>query len=106
MTMTITSSFLPGAGLLSVLGDALGNVITTNRDAAGSILVNGGAVPIVGGKATVANTNKIQVFGLSGADTISLDGSNGALPAADLFGGAGNDMLTGGSGADLLFGQA
>ncbi|MFL5006971.1 MAG: hypothetical protein ACJ8DK_16650 [Microvirga sp.] len=30
---------------------------------------------------------------------------NGALPAANLFGGAGNDVLTGGSGNDQLFGQ-
>src|SRR5262249_50383083 len=29
-----------------------------------------------------------------------------ALPRANLFGGAGNDTLTGGSGADMLFGQA
>src|SRR5207248_2813709 len=29
-----------------------------------------------------------------------------ALPAAQLFGGDGNDTLTGGSGNDLLFGQA
>ncbi len=28
------------------------------------------------------------------------------LPAAELFGGNGNDTLTGGSGNDLLFGQA
>ena len=32
--------------------------------------------------------------------------ANGALPAANLFGGAGNDTLTGGSGGDQLFGQA
>jgi len=46
------------------------------------------------------------VFGQGGNDTITLDESNGALPAAQLFGGAGNDVLTGGSGADLLFGGA
>ena len=56
--------------------------------------------------ATVANTTLIQVFGQSGNDTIALDESNGALPAANLFGGDGNDTLTGGSGNDLLFGQA
>jgi Ca2+-binding RTX toxin-like protein len=60
----------------------------------------------VGGKATVGNTTKIQGFGLDGNDTIALDETNGALPAADLFGGAGNDTLTGGSGADELFGQS
>src|SRR5262249_47497257 len=64
------------------------------------------AVPIAGGQATVANTAMIQVFGQGGNDTITLDESNGALPSAQLFGGAGNDVLTGGSGADLLFGGA
>src|SRR5204863_332834 len=64
------------------------------------------AVTVLGGTATVANTSLIQVFGLGGADAISLVESNGALPAALLFGGDGNDTLTGGSGNDQLFGQA
>jgi Ca2+-binding RTX toxin-like protein len=46
------------------------------------------------------------VFGQGGNDTITLDEANGALPAAQLFGGTGNDTLTGGSGGDLLFGQS
>ena len=104
--MAITASFNPGAGLLSVFGDSLGNSIIISRDAAGKILVNGGAVAILGGTPTVANTSLIQVFSQAGNDTVSLDESNGALPAANLFGGDGNDTLTGGSGADLLFGQA
>jgi len=102
----IKATFSPDAGLLSVFGDDGDNVIVTSRDAAGQILVNGGAVPVSGGTATVANTATIQVFGNGGNDTISLDESNGALPAAQLFGGAGNDVLTGGSGNDQLFGQA
>jgi Ca2+-binding RTX toxin-like protein len=102
----IKATFSPDAGLLSVFGDDGDNVIVTSRDAAGQILVNGGAVPVSGGTATVANTATIQVFGNGGNDTISLDESNGALPAAQLFGGAGNDVLTGGSGADQLFGGA
>src|SRR4051794_41197269 len=104
--MAITSSFNAGAGLLSVFGDSLGNLIKISRSAAGKILVNGGAVTILGGVPTVANTSLIQIFGQVGNDTISLDESNGALPAALLFGGDGNDILTGGSGADMLFGQA
>ena len=48
----------------------------------------------------------IQVFGLGGNDVITLSEANGALPAAHLFGGAGNDVLTGGSGGDQLFGEA
>ena len=104
--MAIKASFFPTAGLLSVFGDNLDDTIVMSRDAAGQILVNGGAVPIAGGQATVANTALIQVFGQGGNDTITLDESNGALPAAQLFGGAGNDTLTGGPGADLLFGGA
>ena len=65
-----------------------------------------GPFPIQGGAPTVANTALIQVFGQAGNDQISLDETNGALPAANLFGGDGNDTLTGGSGNDLLFGQA
>jgi Ca2+-binding RTX toxin-like protein len=103
--MATTASFSPRVGSLSVIGDTQNNQIRVNRNAAGRILVNDGAVTIQGGTATVANTSVIQVFGLAGNDTISLDETNGALPAAQLFGGAGNDPLTGGSGNDLLFGQ-
>jgi Ca2+-binding RTX toxin-like protein len=103
---SVTATFIPQAGVLSVLGDAQDNNITVSRDAAGTILVNGGAIPIQGGTATVANTSLIQVFGQAGNDTISLDEANGTLPAANLFGGDGNDTLIGGSGNDLLFGQA
>ena len=92
-------------GVLMVTGDAASNSIVISRDAAGQILVNGGAVPISGGTPTVANTSLIRVLGLAGNDGIALDQSSGALPAAQLFGGANNDALTGGSGADQLFGQ-
>jgi Ca2+-binding RTX toxin-like protein len=102
--MAITSSF--SKGLLSEFGDSLDNTIVTSRDAAGKILVNGGAVTTVGGTPTVANTSLIQVFGQNGNDTITVNETNGAMPAANLFGGNGNDILTGGSGNDMLFGQA
>jgi Ca2+-binding RTX toxin-like protein len=104
--MAVTATFSPGAGFLSVFGDGLGNSITVSRNAAGTILVNGGAVPVIGGTPTVANTKKMQLFGQDGDDTIVLDETNGALPAANLFGGSGNDVLTGGSGGDQLFGQS
>ena len=55
--MAITAASPPSAGLLSVFGDDLDNTITVSRDAAGNILVNGGAVPITGGTPTVANTS-------------------------------------------------
>ena len=101
----VTATFLSSPGILTVMGDGRDNTITVSRDAAGQILVNGGAVHVRGGTPTVANTSLIQVFGQNGDDTISLNEANGALPAAFLFGGAGNDTLTGGSGNDLLFGQ-
>ncbi len=101
-----TAVFNPQAGVLSVTGDSLDNSIQISRDAAGRILVNGGAIAVAGGTPTVANTATVQVFGLAGNDTLALNEANGALPRALLFGGAGNDVLTGGSGADQLFGQA
>src|SRR5262245_9776777 len=101
--MAVTASF--SNGTLTEFGDTLDNTITTSRNAAGEILVNGGAVQVVGGPATVANTDLIQVFGQGGNDTLALSEVNGALPAANLFGGAGDDDLTGGSGNDQLFGQ-
>ena len=103
---SVTASFAAGTGVLTVFGDNQANNIAVSRDAAGHILVNGGAVSVTGGTPTVGNTALIQVFGQDGNDVISLDETNGALPAANLFGGDGNDTLIGGSGNDMLFGQA
>jgi Ca2+-binding RTX toxin-like protein len=102
----VTASFNPGQGTLRVFGDALDNNITISRNAAGNILVNGGAVNVVGGTPTVANTALIQVASQGGADTVTLNQASGALPRANLFGGAGNDVLSGGAGGDQLFGEA
>jgi Ca2+-binding RTX toxin-like protein len=104
--MAIKASFTSGAGLLSVFGDDLDNAVTISRNAAGLILINGGAVQVTGGQPTVANTSQMLVFGQAGNDMLVLDESNGALPPAQMFGGTGNDTLIGGSGGDLLFGQS
>jgi Ca2+-binding RTX toxin-like protein len=104
--MAITASFNAAAGVLSIFADNPDNTVTVSRNAAGNILINGGAVPVVGGNPTVANTALIQAFGLGGNDNLSLDESSGALPAANLFGGAGNDTAGGGSGGDQIFGQS
>src|SRR5262245_7888484 len=104
--MAVTASFLPSAGVLTTFGDNLDNSITISRNAAGNLLVNGGAVAILGGTSTVANTSLIQLFGQGGNDTITLNEFMGGLPAANLFGGTGNDTLIGGSGGDKLFGQS
>src|SRR5215204_5303814 len=117
--MAVTSTFTPSAGILSTFGDSLNNNITVSRDAAGKLLVNGGAVKVLGGTPTVANTSLIQVFGQAGNDTITGgSGSDMLFGQADndtllgkggadfLFGGAGNDVLTGGDGDDQMFGEA
>ncbi len=103
--MSITSTFNAAVGQLSTIGDTLDNNVAVSRNAAGAILINGGAVAIVGGTPTVANTSQVQAFGQGGNDVITLDETNGALPSANLFGGEGNDTLTGGSGGDQIFGQ-
>ncbi|MDA0173770.1 hypothetical protein OJ998_32010 [Solirubrobacter taibaiensis] len=100
----VTSTFTNGT--LSISGDNLDNNVAVSRNAAGQILVNGGAVAVLGGTPTVANTALIQTFGLAGNDTLSLSEVNGALPRANLFGGSGNDVLTSGSGNDQLFGES
>jgi len=71
LMLAVTASFVPGTGVLSVLGDGLDNTITVSRNAAGTILVNGGAVAVVGGTPTVANTALVQSYGLGGNGTIT-----------------------------------
>jgi Ca2+-binding RTX toxin-like protein len=93
-------------GVLTVTGDAANNSIVISRNAAGKLLVNNGAVAVVGGSPTVANTSLVRAFGLAGNDSLSLDETNGALPRANLFGGGNNDTLVGGSSNDQLFGQS
>src|SRR4051794_9927485 len=100
-SVTATSA----GGVLTVLGDNGSNAITVSRDVAGNLLVNNGNVAISGSPATVATITSIHVSGLDGHDNIALDETNGALPAASISGGNGNDTLTGGSGADVLNGD-
>lgn len=104
ITPTVNAFF--SAGILTVNGDNANNTIEVSRNAAGKLLVNGGAVSIKGGSPTIANTKGIQLYGNNGNDTLSLNEANGALPKANMYGGAGNDTLIGGSGRDQLFGQA
>src|SRR5688500_12193795 len=104
--MSIKTDFVSSAGLLQVFGDSRSNTIIVSRDADGTLRVNGKTIEQNGVIATVNNTQLISVFGDAGDDRIILDESNGPLPKANLFGGAGNDTITGGSGADQLFGEA
>src|SRR5580765_8504204 len=57
--LSASAVFVPSTGILTVFGDAQNNVLTVGRDAAGNINVNGGAVAIQGGAATVANVTLI-----------------------------------------------
>jgi hypothetical protein len=68
-----------------VMGDAHDNAIAVSRNAGGKIFVNGGAVAVRGGNATVADTRLIQIFGLGGNDNLSLNETNGTLPRANIF---------------------
>ncbi|HWB02831.1 MAG TPA: hypothetical protein VG796_07375 [Verrucomicrobiales bacterium] len=100
----ITGAYNAGSGALTINGGNHDNAITLSRDAAGNLLVNGGAVAITGGPATVANTIVVDIFGKEGNDTLTIDDTSGPLPATRLFGEDGNDILTGGDGADTLNG--
>src|SRR5215468_2202306 len=100
----VSAHFDNSRGVLTVVGDNRDNRITVGRDAGGTINVNNGDVRIRGVRATVNNVRLIRIFGNDGSDAITLDEANGALPAAQLFGGSGNDRIVGGSGDDLLFG--
>jgi hypothetical protein len=103
--MSIFGIFVAPLRDLLLFGDGRSNSITVSSDEAGHLLGNGGAIHTVGGVATLANTDLIRVSGNGGNDIIALDETNGTLPTAQLFGGAGSDTLTGGSGNDQLSGQ-
>lgn len=102
--ITPTVNAFAQGGELIVFGDEQDNTIEVSRNVAGALSVNGGAVRIVGSTATVANISRIQIIGGGGNDTLSLNETNGVLPAAGLFGGSGNDTLIGGSATDFLVG--
>src|SRR5262245_64473519 len=102
--MTVSSRFNPATGVLTATGDNHDNTITVSHDAAGAILINDGAVPIVGGTPNVANTTQIQLSGRGGDDVITADSSSTVPVTID--GGAGDDTIIGGGGADILYAGA
>lgn len=102
LTMSINSKFQSHLHRLLINSDDADNNITISRDLGGHLFVNGNAID---DDPTVANTDLIRVNGGDGNDSITIDETNGPLPAAQIFGGDGNDTLIGGSGNDKLSGQ-
>jgi Ca2+-binding RTX toxin-like protein len=103
--MATTATFDATTGLLNILGDAANNTTAISRNGAGNILVNGGAIPVQGGPATVADTEVIQAFGADGNDRINASKLAEAAIQLVLDGGAGNDTITGSGAVDELFGK-
>ena len=122
--MAVTATFSPSTGILAVIGNDSDNTLTVSRNAAGALLVNGGAVVIRGGPPTVANTALVQVFGRAATTSSGWTRPTGrcrkptcsaaratirslVAPVWDLlFGEAGVDTLLGQGGNDQLFGGA
>jgi len=104
-----TSTNCPGSavfdavtGVLTVTGSNGNDICEVTRNAAGQLFVDGGALPIAGGVATVANTSFVRVLGLQGADRLRMDDANGPLPPSELVGGQGADLLIGSAAADAF----
>jgi Ca2+-binding RTX toxin-like protein len=94
------AGFSPTTGVLTITGTSGADNFVVRANANGSIVVNGGAVPISGGVPTVANTVRITMLGLAGDDQLVLEPAGRALPDAKIIGGPGTDILVGGSGDD------
>lgn len=100
------ATFSPATGVLSVYGTEGPDLLVVGAGADGSILVNGGQMPIRGGAPTLADLVGIEVRGRGGSDYLELDEAGGPLPGGRLFGGPGADVLVGGSGDDEVTGGA
>jgi Ca2+-binding RTX toxin-like protein len=94
------AQFAPATGVLTVSGTEGADSFVVSATSNGSIVVNGGVVPISGGVPTVANTVRIVMLGRGGDDQLVLDPLGGALPGARILGGPGTDVLVGGAGDD------
>jgi Ca2+-binding RTX toxin-like protein len=97
---TMLSAVLSAKGTLAVTGSQGGDVIVVRQDPqhASKIVttING-----VGQKFDKIKVKRIEIYGLGGADRLTLDDSKGIISrrGATLIGAAGNDTLVGGQGA-------
>jgi Ca2+-binding RTX toxin-like protein len=98
------AQFDPATGVLTVTGTEASDSFVVSASGNGSIVVNGGAVPIGGGAPTLSNTVRIELIGLGGDDQLVIDTLGAPMPNAVLRGGSGVDVLIGGTGDDELNG--
>jgi Ca2+-binding RTX toxin-like protein len=91
-------------GVLTITGDDQDNTIVASLDASGTILVNGGAVPVGGGIPSVTNTTLIRILGAGGNDVLQVSDFSGLMPPSNLMGEEGDDTLFGSASADVLDG--
>jgi len=102
--MAIVALFDEHTGQLRISGALSAIEVTISRTRDGTILVNGGDVPVGGGLVTVTNVVGITFSGSVGDDEIILDETNGPLPPVKAVAGIGNDTIVGGQVSDYLSG--
>ncbi|HVK08131.1 MAG TPA: putative Ig domain-containing protein, partial [Gemmataceae bacterium] len=104
-TETVTVTLAPVAlvgGKLLVGGTAAADSLTIASSATTGRLTVKRGTAVLGSVAAADVTAGMEVFGLGGADKITVT----VAKPATLHGGAGNDTLTGSAAADFLFGGA
>lgn len=100
---TVLSATLSG-DVLTIQGTASADKIALTLADGSYALADGTAIRTADGTATSVDASRVRevvVLGYDGDDTIDL---SAARAATRIVGGAGNDTLTGGSGADSIFG--
>jgi hypothetical protein len=85
VVLSVTASFSPNAGVLSVFGDSPNNNIVVSLNAAGNIFIIGGSTAVADGTPSVVNGRLYHVFGQGGNDILSLNEADGALSAENLI---------------------
>lgn len=109
--LSVTGTFSPIAGILTIFGDTAANAIVVSDDGFGNIVAtnHGNPVNITGGIPTTANTVQVRVFGADGDDIIDVSGVTITYGSqtykTSVDGGSGNDTIIGSSLRDNILGQ-